>query len=282
MLFGQAPCAKPADQIPQVPGWQLLWHDEFDGTSLDTANWVPLDRQNSFNNEKQYYRPEQVTVSNGHLQITAINEPMGRKRFRSGLITSKARYGPGRFEARIDLPATRGMWPAFWLNANQVSWPQGGEIDIMENKGSQPAITSSAFHWQKDRGPCCANWHFVVHEYSAKSGAMPVDFTAGFHTYTAEWDKNPSANVNEIRFYVDGNLHFTVDEASTMSDVNFATAKNIILNLAVGGDFDGDPSDATVFPQTMLVDYVRVWRRPVAGSNDASLRATTTGYSALK
>ncbi|MEX0613033.1 MAG: glycoside hydrolase family 16 protein [Pirellulales bacterium] len=251
-----------AAQIPDVPGWQLFWHDEFEGTSLNTTNWTALDREDSFNNEKQYYRPEQVTVANGNLQLTATNQPLANKLYRSGLVTSKALYGPGRFEARIDLPTTQGMWPAFWLNANHVPWPQGGEIDIMENRGSQPTLTSSAFHWQKDPGPCCNNWHYVFDEYTATSGGNPVDFTTGFHKYAAEWD------TTQIRFYVDGNLHFTVNKTSAMSTANFTTAKNIILNLAVGGNFGGDPNASTVFPQTMLVDYVRVWQRQTGLSGD--------------
>src|SRR3954467_78553 len=90
--------ARPvAAQIPDVPGWQLFWHDEFDGNSLNTTNWTALDRQDSFNNEKQYYLPQQVTVANGNLQITATNQPLASKLYRSGLITSKALYGPGRF-----------------------------------------------------------------------------------------------------------------------------------------------------------------------------------------
>jgi len=256
-------------QIPDVPGWQLFWHDEFDGNSLNTTNWTALDRQNSFNNEKQYYRPEQVTVANGNLQITATNQPLSNKLYRSGLITSNALFGQGRFEARIDLPTTQGMWPAFWMNPNQVQWPLGGEIDILENRGSQPTLVSSAFHWQKDPGPCCGSHRYTFHEYTATSGGNPVNFTTGFHTYAAEWDKKAGTSINEIRFYVDGNLHFTVTQnPDAMSDANFTTAKNIILNLAVGGDFGGDPNGTTVFPQTMLVDYVRVWHRPTGLAGD--------------
>jgi beta-glucanase (GH16 family) len=269
VLIAWVLCAGPvAAQIPDVPGWQLFFHDEFDGSSLNTTDWTALDRQNSFNNEKQYYRPEQVTVAGGNLQLTATNQPLANKLYRSGLITSKALYGPGRFEARIDLPTTQGMWPAFWLNANQVAWPLGGEIDIMENKGSQPTLTSSAFHWQKDPGPCCANAHYVSHNYTATSGGNPVNFTTGFHTYAVEWDKNATTNANSIRYYVDGNLHYTVNQTGAMSDTNFTTVKSIILNLAVGGDFGGDPNGTTVFPQTMLVDYVRVWHRQVGLSGD--------------
>src|SRR3954451_22294109 len=91
-------------QIPDVPGWQLFWHDEFDGNSLNTTNWTALDRQDSFNNEKQYYRHEQVTSANGNLQVTATNQPLANKLYRSGLITSNALFDQGRFEARIDLP----------------------------------------------------------------------------------------------------------------------------------------------------------------------------------
>jgi beta-glucanase (GH16 family) len=272
--FAYEACA----QIPDVPGWQLYWHDEFDGTTLNTTNWTALSRQDQNNHEKQYYTPGQVTVANGNLQLTATNQALGNKQYRSGLITSNMLFGQGRIEARIDLPTTKGMWPAFWMNPNQVQWPLGGEIDIMENKGSEPTVVSSAFHWQKDPGLCCNQHFFLTHRYSTNdSQSVPVNFTTGYHTYAAEWDKNPTTNVNEIRFYVDNVLHFTVDENASppnppgtppMSDANFTTAKNIILNLAVGGDFDGDPNGTTVFPQTMLVDYVRVWHRPTAMPGD--------------
>jgi beta-glucanase (GH16 family) len=255
-------------QIPDVPGWQLFWHDEFDGSTLDTTNWTALNRQDSFNNEKQYYWPGQVSVAGGNLQLTANNQPRGTKQYQSGLITSNALFDQGRFEARIDLPTTQGMWPAFWMNPNQVQWPLGGEIDIMENRGSQPTLVSSAFHWQKDPGPCCGAHHYVVHEYTATSGGNPVNFTTGFHTYAVEWDKKAGTTINEIRFYVDGNLHFTVDQNSSMSDANFTTAKNLILNLAVGGDFGGDPNASTIFPQIMYVDYVRAWQRSVGLAGD--------------
>jgi beta-glucanase (GH16 family) len=274
-------CGAAKAQIPDVPGWQLFWHDEFDGSSLNTAEWAPMDRQDSFNSEKQYYRPEQVTVSNGNLVITATNQQLANKPYRSGLITSKDLFGQGRFEARMDLPTTQGMWPAFWMNPNQVQWPLGGEIDILENRGSQPTLTSSAFHWQKNAGPCCGQHQYVFEEYTATEGGQPVNFHAGFHTYAAEWDKAPGTNTNQIRFYVDGNLHFAVTQnPTTMSDANFTTAKNIILNLAVGGDFGGDPNGTTVFPQTLLVDYVRVWHRPtgVTGDYNADGQVNATDY----
>ena len=257
-------CVDPAPgQALDLPGWDLVFNDEFDGTSLNTTNWTALDRRNSFNNEKQYYHPNQVTVSGGNLQLTAIDVPRQGKAYQSGLITSNNLFGPGRFEARIDLPTSQGMWPAFWLNANHVPWPQGGEIDILENRGSQPNLVSSAYHWQTNPGPCCDDHRFVYDEYTATENGQPVDFHAGFHTYAAEWDETT------IRYYVDGNLHYTVTEAPNRPI--FETAKNIIVNLAVGGDFGGDPDGTTVWPQTMLVDYVRYWQRaapdPSPGGN---------------
>ena len=243
-------------QVPDLPGWELVWNDEFDGSSLNTTNWEALNRRDSFNNEKQYYHPNQVSVSGGNLELTAINVPLAGKAYQSGLITSNDLFGPGRFEARIDLPTSQGMWPAFWLNANHVPWPQGGEIDIMENRGSEPHIVSSAYHWQTDPGPCCGQHQYVTQEYTATEGGQPVDFHGGFHTYAAEWDETT------VRYYVDGNLYHTVTE--TPGRPIFETPKNIIVNLAVGGNFGGDPDGTTQWPQTMYVDYVRYWQRPEA------------------
>lgn len=239
-------------QVPDLPGWDLVWNDEFDGTSLDTTKWTALDRRDSFNDELQYYHPNQVAVTGGNLELTAINVPRQGKQYQSGLVTSNDLFGPGRFEARIDLPTSQGMWPAFWLNSNHVQWPLGGEIDILENRGSEPHIVSSAYHWQTNPGPCCDQREYVFRNYSATEGGQPVDFHAGFHTYAAEWDET------SIRYYVDGNLFYTVPEFSGRPI--YETPKNIILNVAVGGFFGGDPDGTTVWPQTMQVDYVRYWQ----------------------
>ena len=242
----------PSAQGTDLPGWRLAWQDEFDGTEVDTDNWEVLTRQNSFNNEKQYYVPEQATIVDGKLRITATNEPLANKPYRSARLESWTAFGPGRFEARIDLPTSQGMWPAFWLFPNRdIPWPTGGEIDILENKGSEPNVVSSAYHWQSNPGPCCSQHQFVSRRYATTEGDTSVDFHEGFHLYAAEWE------AEEIRFYVDGILHYKVTETS--SRPIFDTPKNIILNLAVGGFFGGDPNSTTQFPQTMDVDYVRVW-----------------------
>jgi beta-glucanase (GH16 family) len=249
--------ADVAAQVPDVPGWQLAWHDEFNGGAVDTDNWEVLTRQNSFNDEKQYYLPEQATVVNGNLRITATNQPIANKLYRSARLESWQEFGPGRFEARIDLPTTQGMWPAFWLFPNDpgIPWPTGGEIDILENRGSQPFLVSSAYHWQREPGPCCDQTEFYSEEYTATDDGGDVNFHEGFHTYAVEWDEAI------MRFYVNGVLHMVLREASAPNPPIFETPKNIILNLAVGGDFGGNPDETTVFPQVMDVDYVRVWTR---------------------
>lgn len=260
-------------QVPDLPGWQLRWNDEFDGTSVNSENWDVLTRQNSFNNEKQYYLPGQASVADGKLRITATNQPLANKLYRSARLESRQAFAPGRFEARIDLPTTQGMWPAFWLLPNGVQWPTGGEIDIMENRGSQPLIVSSAYHWQTNPNvPCCSQHQFVFEEYSTSAGGNPVNFHEGFHVYAVEWE------ATQLRFYVDGILHYTVNE--TANRPIFETPMNIILNLAVGGDFGGDPNGTTVFPQVMEVDYVRVWQRPagIPGDFNSDGRVDTADY----
>ncbi|MEM8782467.1 MAG: glycoside hydrolase family 16 protein [Planctomycetota bacterium] len=240
--------ANPLD----LPDWELVFNDEFDGPSVDTSKWLVLNRQDSFNNEKQYYREEQVSIDNGHLVLTAVNQPLANKAYRSGLVDSHQQWSHGRFEASIDLPTSQGMWPAFWLlpDTAEVPWPSGGEIDILENRGSQPGLVSSAYHW----GPDFFGRQFLFEEYTAtQPNGQPENFHDSFHTYAVEWEPN------ELRFEVDGNVYHTI--TSDQAEL-FDTPKSIILNLAVGGDFGGDPNNATVWPQEMRVDYVRVWQRP--------------------
>ncbi|HEY4232896.1 MAG TPA: family 16 glycosylhydrolase [Lacipirellulaceae bacterium] len=248
--------ATASGQVPDFPGWQLAWHDEFTGTSVNTNTWNVLNLQNSQNNEKQYYMPSQATIINNDvLRITASQPtaPVGGKSYLSARLESKGTFGPGSyFEARIDLPSGKGMWPAFWLNANAVQWPLGGEIDVMENKGRLSGDVSSAFHYQKNAGPCCGQHFYVVQDYVPSPA---VDFQADFHKYAVDWENK------QLKFYVDDHLTYTVNENAAMSDANFLTAKNIILNLAVGGIFDGDPDGTTTFPQFMDVDYVRMWQK---------------------
>jgi beta-glucanase (GH16 family) len=253
LIVGLLAVAMPAAAapIPDLPGWQLSWQDEFDGMQVNEQKWQLIDLENSHNNEKQYYLPEQASVVNGSLRITATDEDYESKDYRSARLESHQAFPMGRFEARIDLPTTQGMWPAFWLLPKSAQWPTRGEIDIMENRGSQPTVVSSAYHWQTNPGPCCNQHQFVFRNYSALEDGERVNFHNDYHVYAVEWEPT------QLRFYVDGVLHYTVNE--TADRPIFETPMNIILNLAVGGDFGGDPNGTTVFPQHMDVDYVRVW-----------------------
>ena len=258
-LWACSPCISIA-QVPDLPGWQLHWHDEFDGPQVDEQNWERINLKNSFNNEKQYYRPEQSSIVEGNLRITATNQPLEGKLYRSARLESVHKFSPGRFEARIDLPTTQGMWPAFWLLPNGTQWPTGGEIDILENRGRQPFLVSSAYHWQTNPGPCCSQHQFVFEEYAVGQNGSPVNFHEGFHIYAVEWE------ATQLRFYVDGVLHYTVNELANRPI--FENPMNIILNLAVGGDFGGDPNATTIFPQHMDIDYVRYWQPQADLSGD--------------
>lgn len=237
---------------PQIAGWKLVWEDQFDGDKLNLDEWEPIRRKDSHNNEKQYYLPEQIQVIDGVLRITATDEALDGKSYRSGRLRTYRQWSLGRFEARIRLPKTQGMWPAFWLLPRDVRWPEGGEIDIMEAAGGTPRLTSSAYHWGASG---------QQHRYlSRRQKLAPADERGrggpdDFHTYACEWE--PDA----IRFFVDGAEHFVV----TADDAPLhAMRKAIVINLAVGGFYGGDPDESTVFPQRLDVDYVRVWRRSKA------------------
>jgi beta-glucanase (GH16 family) len=153
-------------------------------------------------------------------------------------------------EARIKLPPGQGLWPAFWMLGNghpAIPWPSCGELDIMENKGSQPSTTSSALH-----GPGYSGATPFAHAHTLGAGT----FSDGFHTFTVEWDSL------QVRFSIDDTLHYGVTRGAVEKYGRSVLNQPfyLILNLAVGGMFDGDPQSDAIFPATMLVDYVRVYR----------------------
>ena len=237
----------------------LVWQDEFnvDGAP-DTALWN-YDIGNGTdqgipgwgNNELQYYtdRPENVIVEDGMLKITAISESFMGSPYTSARILTKGKYAKkyGRFEARMKLPWGQGYWPAFWLlgnNIDQVNWPNCGEIDIMENRGSEPTIISGAVH-----GPGYSGGNAVLKSYDFVDDRIDT----GFHNYGIEWGPD------YINFYVDDVLYNQITPEDVDGDWVFDKPFYILINLAVGGNFGGPPNANTVFPQTMLVDYVRVY-----------------------
>jgi len=203
------------------------------------------------NNELQYYtdRPDNIKVEGGMLHIIAQQESYMGSGYTSGRINSvgKIEQKYGRFEARIQLPWGQGLWPAFWLlgdNINEVGWPQCGEIDIMEYRGQNPTVLIGSVH-----GPGYAAGEAEGKEYEIVNDR----FDTGFHVFGIEWGPE------YINYYVDDVLYNQITPADVEGEWVFDHPFYIILNLAVGGNFVGSPNANTVFPQTMLVDYVKVY-----------------------
>jgi len=238
------------------PGWDVVWQDEFNGSSVDTDKWEPIFWTTPFNNEQQAYLPQQVTVSDGNLVLTAEDSPFGGKQYRSGKVESKLAQQFGRWEVRAKLPGTLGTWPAIWLlpSTEQWGWPTQGEIDILENRGNQPHLTSSAYHW----GSSVATHQFTFQEQQTTIHGQPANYHKEFHTYAVEWESN------QLRFYVDDVHHFTIHDDNVGNFISNQTAPmELNINVAVGGDFLGgaQPGPGSEWPQQMLIDYVRVYER---------------------
>lgn len=238
--------------------WELVWADEFDGNSVDSVKW-------SFeigdgcpttcgwgNEELEYYRAQNATVSDGILTITAKEESFGGRDYTSArLITmSKADWEYGRFEARILLPVGQGLWPAFWLLGSDIAtvgWPACGEIDIMEYRGQEPTVVSGALH-----GPGYSGGGALGGRFDLGKG-----FPENFHVFAVEWEGD------HITWLVDDTVYRSLTPSALPADGRwvFDHPFFLILNLAVGGDFVGPPDASTAFPQLMRVDWVRVYRR---------------------
>jgi len=244
--------------------WVLTWSDEFngpDGSTPDPSKWIPESGGSGWgNNELQYYTPrlQNVRQEKGNLVIEATKEkfaePDGVQRnYTSARLKTQGRFSQryGRFEARIQIPSGQGVWPAFWMlgdDFSTVGWPACGEIDVMENVGSEPATIHGSLH-----GPGYSDVKPLTTAYALPRG----HFTDGFHVFAVAWEPRV------IRFYVDGKLYATKTPADIPAGQRWVYDHPffIILNLAVGGNMPGSPDDSTVFPQRMLVDYVRVYSR---------------------
>jgi len=244
--------------------WSLVWSDEFNGrnTTIDATKWVIETGGGGFgNDELEYYtaRPQNVQVRHGHLIIEAFQEkytgPDGVTRdYTSARLKTQTKFSQayGRFEARIKIPRGQGLWPAFWLlgvDIDRIGWPDDGEIDIMENVGKEPSAVHGTIH-----GPGYSGAGGISASYSLPHG---LRFADHFHVFAVEWEPEV------IRFYTDGQRYATRTPKDLPGGKKwvFDHPFFIILNVAVGGNWPGNPDSSTVFPQTMLVDYVRVYRR---------------------
>jgi len=261
--------SNPAQQKNAVPtdssSWTLVWSDEFngaDGSVPDSAKWVIETGGTGWgNHELEYYtnRVQNVQQKEGKLVITARHEGYSDEKgvlfgYTSARLKTlhKFEQAYGRFEARIQIPRGQGIWPAFWMLGNDIEtkgWPNCGEMDIMENIGKEPALVHGTIH-----GP----------GYSGDKGissplALPdqKNFADAFHVYAVEWEPQV------IRFYVDDHLYATRTPGDLPSGAKWVYDHPffLLLNVAVGGDWPGSPDATTKFQQSMLVDYVRVYKR---------------------
>ncbi len=233
--------------------WELVWSDEFDGPTLDPANWTPEIGAGGWgNNELQYYtdRPENLRIEDGMLVIEARQEDYRSSTYTSARIKTQGKrtFRYGRIEARMRLPVGgKGIWPAFWMlgeDFTTVGWPRCGEIDIMENIG-QPNTVYGTVH-----GPGYSGGNGIGSAYTVPGPPLSADF----HVYAVEWEPG------EIRWYVDDAQFHTVRAEQVPGEWVFDHPFFLLLNLAVGGNWPGYPDETTPFPQQLVVDYVRVYR----------------------
>ncbi|MDR3691827.1 MAG: glycoside hydrolase family 16 protein [Fimbriimonas sp.] len=245
------------------PGWSLTFHDEFDGPAgrapsqeLWSAN---VGGDGWGNNEKESYTKGNANAfldGKGHLVIEARKEktkgPDGIMcAYSSARLLTKGKFSQryGRIEARIQLPEGKGIWPAFWMmgdNIDSVGWPQCGEIDILESVDKVVKTAYGTVHGPGYSGQNAVGGHID----------FPSSLSRGFHTYAVEWEPN------RIRWFVDDRRYFTVtpNEIRKQKWV-FDQPFFIIMNLAIGGYWPGYPDATTQFPQRMIVDYVRAYKR---------------------
>ena len=279
---GCMPVRNPLSTTPATtapPGWQLVWNDEFDGSSLDTSRWTAENSTYGDGNLELACltpRPENLRVGGGQLTITARREatpyrcrnerrtaefPNGRP-YTSAMIRSQGKFDVtfGRIEMRARLPRGTGLWPAFWMLSSDYRYGgdgRSGELDIMENIGSRPHEISGTAHYCYS---CSGRDARQGHGYTFPAGTDAAD---GFHTYAVEWEPGV------IRWYVDGNLYGTSDATNrpwvappgAAFPAPFDHPHYLILNMAVGGRWPGSPTADTPFPAEFSVDYVRVYQR---------------------
>ncbi|MBI4845052.1 MAG: family 16 glycosylhydrolase [Candidatus Omnitrophica bacterium] len=222
--------------------WRLIWHDEFDGETVDVSKWRIEDAALIKNNELQYYTPEDVYIENGMLVLRSQKRFMRGRGYTSGLVetSGKVAFKYGRVEVRAKLPKGKGLWPAHWMLPQSGKWPP--EIDITELIGHSPNTVHMTLHWGQR----------PEHKLRGTSFSGP-DFSGDFHVFAIEWQPD------YIRWFIDGEERFFIDENIPQEPFY------IILNTAVGGNWPGAPNSATKFPQFHQIDYVRVYAKEIPG-----------------
>lgn len=256
--------------VPEIEGYNLLWNDEFDGDKLDETKWNMEKRQPGWtNNELQEYTDstDNIFVRDGKLVLKAIkSEKDGNDYYTSGKVQgfNKTQFQYGKVVVSAKVPEGQGLWPAIWMMPENEGyygqWPKCGEIDIMESLGSDTTISYSTIHYGEP--------HAEQQGTITKTGDNR--FSAGFHEYSVEWEPG------EMRFYTDGELILTCNDWFTAVDggderaypAPFDQPFFIQLNLAVGGNWPGNPNASTDFSKAEFeIDYVRVYQKPEYDTN---------------
>jgi beta-glucanase (GH16 family) len=239
-----------------LPGWTLVWNDEFNGLTVDSSKWeYEVNGNGGGNNELQYYTEgfHNSYVDSGALVIVAKKESYLGKQYTSARMRTKYRgdWTYGHFEIRAKLPSGRGTWPAIWMLPTDWvygGWPASGEIDIMEHVGYDQNVIHGSTHCQK--------YYFKIG--TQKTGTIKIaNASTEFHTYAIEWYSD------RIDFFVDGVKYFASwNDGSGWQGWPFDKRFHFILNIAVGGDWGGAQGvDDSIFPQKMVIDYVRVYKK---------------------
>lgn len=260
-------------KTPRTGPWKLVWSDEFDAAELDREKWdINVWPARKVNDEDQAYtsRPKNLRIEAGHLVVEAHKEDYEGAAYSSGRIHARGKNLYGRFEVRAKLPQGKGTWPAIWMlpadpfkyatkckagdewqgSSTCDAWPNSGEIDIMEHVGYQMGHVHGTVH----------NESYYWVKWEQRKGRILVDDAAdAFHIYALEWTPE------RIDVFVDDTLYFTyINEKSGWNSWPYDQPFQVILNVAVGGAWGraGGGIDDSVFPQRMLVDYVRVYAQP--------------------
>lgn len=266
-----ATTAEAKTETPQLEGYNLLWSDEFDGSGeMDLTKWNYEPHEPGWtNNELQEYTTstDNVFVRDGKLVLKAIKtEKDGNVHYTSGKVTgqNKTDFQYGKVVVSAKVPEGQGLWPAIWMMPKDESyygqWPKCGEIDIMESLGNDTTISYSTIHYGEPHGEQQGT--------ITKEGAD--SFSAKFHEYSVEWEPG------EMRFYTDGELVLTCNDWFTAVQgeddkpypAPFDQPFFVQMNLAVGGNWPGNPDDTTDFDKAEFeIDYVRVYQKDAYDTN---------------
>jgi len=247
-----------------IEGWNLVWQDEFNRDSLDLTKWSPETGGHGWgNNELQYYTDSDSNsyVENGNLVLKAevvpqgIGSSKGLRYYSSARLRtySKGDWKYGRIEVKAKVASGQGIWPAIWMLPTDWlfgGWPSSGEIDIMEHVGYDLGVVHGSVHTE-------AYNHKINTQKSSARKISNVD--TEFHVYSIIWDKD------KISFFIDDIQYFLFenDQQGNYKTWPFDQRFHLLINIAVGGDWPGNPDNSTNFPRSMLIDYVRVYEKSI-------------------